>query len=491
MTMDFGLLARALAPEAALVVGALVVLSLDMTILRRASAQTRNDVAAAGGAFAVAVALALLCGVGALGEVFGGVLVLDDLAVMTRAALLALSLMVFGIVSGGAVNRNPAEYVALILLGTVGLILMPAAQQLLLAFVALELASLSLYVLVGMDKARPESAEAALKYYLVGGMSAAFLLFGFSLLYGATGSLHFDPIAEALSSAGLSPLMAIALVMVIVALGFKVAAVPFHLWAPDAYQGAPAPSAALVASGSKLAAIILFYRLLWPAMYPLSGSVDAFGDLRAGWLPVVLAVAVAAMALGNVVALAQRNVRRLLAYSAIAHAGVLLLALAVAGPLGAGGLFYYALTYGLAVLGAFGVIAALERHGACQTLDDLAGLSRRSPFLAWCLFVFVLSLAGIPPLAGFFAKFNIFVLALRLGGLGGPLGWAALLAIALSVVGLYYYLIILKYAFVVPAAGPSEPARVRPGAGMVAALALAVVGTVLLGLMPSLVLGAF
>ncbi|MGH8018627.1 MAG: NADH-quinone oxidoreductase subunit N, partial [Opitutaceae bacterium] len=300
-----------------------------------------------------------------------------------------------------------------------------------------------------------------------------------------------DRISEALASGDLSPLMAVAVVMVIVALGFKVAAAPFHLWAPDAYQGAPAPSAVLVASGSKLAAVVLFYRLLWPGMYPLSGSASDFADVRAGWQPVVLVVAVVAMALGNIAALAQRNVRRLLAYSAIAHAGVLLLALAVAGPLGAAGLYYYALTYGLAVLGAFGVIAVLERHGTCQTLDDLAGLSRRSPFLAWCLFVFVLSLAGIPPLAGFFAKFNVFVLALRLGGLGGPLGWTALLAIALSVVGLYYYLIILKYAFVVSAAGSSEPERVRPGVGAAVALVLAAVGSVLLGVMPSLVFDAF
>ncbi|MGH8020711.1 MAG: proton-conducting transporter membrane subunit [Opitutaceae bacterium] len=224
MTADFASLVRALAPEAALVAGAIVVLGLDMTILRRASLSARNDFAAAGGGVAIAAALLLLYGAGAMGEVFGRVIVLDDLAVFARGALLVFTLLTLGFLSGGAVNRNPAENVELILLGIAGMILMPAAQQLLLVFVALELSSLTLYVLVGMDKTRAESAEAALKYFLVGGMSAAFLLFGFSLLYGATGSIHIDRISEALASGDLSPLMAVAVVMVIVALGFKVTA---------------------------------------------------------------------------------------------------------------------------------------------------------------------------------------------------------------------------------------------------------------------------
>jgi NADH-quinone oxidoreductase subunit N len=488
VTWSYAELARALLPEAALVVGVLAVLGIDLVWLRERSTARRLRIAVGVAAVAVVAALVAAAREGGLGPVVGGALTLDALAVAARVGVLGLALLTLGVATAAPAPRHPAEYVAIVLFATAGLTLMSAAQQLLIAFLALELASLSLYVLAGFDKEGPESAEAALKYFLFGGMSSAFLLFGFSLIYGLTGSIELPEIAAALGRQGFSPLLAVALVMVLVAFGFKVAAAPFHLWAPDAYQGAPTASAALIASGSKLAGFVLFARLLWPALGTAAGASAALPGGR-GWFPAVALMAGASLLLGNLVALVQRNVRRLLAYSAIAHAGALLLGVLALGGSGPAPLFYYAATYALAALGAFGVIAGVERGGGCARIEDLAGLVHRSPFLAACLAVFILSLAGIPPLAGFFGKLGVFVAAFRLAGLGGPAGWLGVLAIVLSAVALYYYLLVLKQALVAaPAPGVSPIAVPRPAA---LALAGAAGLVVLLGVFPSLLLGRF
>jgi NADH-quinone oxidoreductase subunit N len=414
------------------------------------------------------------------------VLVLDPLTSATRLGVLILAALTLILTMDARRLRHPAEYVSVILFATVGFSLMAAAQQLLLAFLALELASLSLYVLAGFDKSRPASAEAALKYFLFGGISAAFLLFGLSLIYGLTGSIELREISHQLQVQPPSTLLVVALVMVLVAFGFKAAAAPFHLWAPDVYEGAPSTSTALIASASKLAGFVLFSRLLWSGLAPAAGSANS-AQHTSGWLTVLVVLSAASLLLGNLGALAQSNVRRLLAYSAIAHAGALLLGVIAAGTSGPGPVLYYAATYGLATVGAFGVISALENAGPCQKLDDLAGLYRRSPLLAACLFVFILSLAGIPPLAGFFGKFLVFGAAFKLAGVSGPAGWLGLLAIAMSAVGLYYYLLILKQALVAKPASPSVPlVEVSPATAF--ALVASASLLVLLGVFPSLVL---
>jgi NADH-quinone oxidoreductase subunit N len=451
MNSDYAGLFRALLPEAHLVVGALLVLTIDMIWAKHRPAN-RHHVSLLLGLVALITAGCAALG-GVSGLVYGGMFRLDQLAIATRAGVIVLAALALALLPDSRRLKHPAEFTAILLFATTGFTLMAAANNLLIAFLALELASLSLYVLAGFDKTSPESAEAGLKYFLFGGMAAAFLLFGFSLLYGLTGSLQLNQIAQQLALQGQTPLLIVALVMVLVAFGFKAAAAPFHLWAPDVYQGAPAPAAALIASASKLAGLG------------------------------------ASLLLGNIGALAQSNVRRLLAYSAIAHAGALLLGVLATGRIGVGPLFYYAATYGLATVGAFGVIAALESAGPVQRLTDLAGLHKRSPFLAGCLAIFVLSLAGIPPLAGFFGKFAVFASVLRLGGLAGPAGWLTLLAIALSAVALYYYLLILKQALVAAPAEEAAPVRVP----LPAALALlAATGLIVaLGLWPSAVLGLF
>ena len=486
MTADYAGLFHALRPEMHLVVGALLVLGFDLAWARHRPAN-RHHVALALGLIALLTAGYSAATLGLSGRVFGSAFFYDPLANLTRTGVIGLAALALALLPHSAKLRHPAEFTAILLFATTGFTLMAAANNLLVAFLALELASLSLYALAGFDKTSPASAEAALKYFLFGGMSAAFLLFGFSLLYGLTGSINLNYIATHLAQAQ-SPLLIVALVMILAAFGFKAAAAPFHLWAPDVYQGAPAPAAALIASASKLAGLVLFTRLLWPGLGDAAGTV-AHLPVTVSWAPVVALIAGASLLLGNIGALAQSNVRRLLAYSAIAHAGALLLGVLAAGRVGPGPLFYYAATYGLATVGAFGVIAALESSGRVQSLTDLAGLYKRSPLLAGCLAVFVLSLAGIPPLAGFFGKFAVFASVLKVGGLAGPSGWLVVLAIALSAVALYYYLLILKQALVASPAKDTAPVRAPLPARLSLLVAAALI--VLLGAWPSLVLGLF
>jgi NADH-quinone oxidoreductase subunit N len=483
MNPDFAGLFRALLPETCLTLGAMLVLGVDLAAGRGRPHAARLSAACALGAFALLAALVAAFSARASGPVFDGVLMLDSLAFVARLGVLVLALLTVALSAQVVRLPNPAEYVAVLLFATAGFTVMAAAQQLLLAFLALEFASLSLYVLAGFDKSRPESAEAALKYFLFGGVSAAFLLFGFSLLYGLTGSIELPAIARQLGAHPPSTLLVIALVMILVAFGFKAAAAPFHLWAPDVYQGAPASSAALIASASKLAGFTLFVRLLWGGLGSAPGHMTV-----PSWLPVVAILVVVSLLLGNLAALAQSNLRRLLAYSAIAHAGALLLGVMVAGRSGPGPLVYYATTYGLATVGAFGVIAVLERSGPAQNLPDLAGLHRRSPLLAGCLAVQILSLAGIPPLAGFFGKFLVFARALQAGGLASATGWLALLAIAMSAVALYYYLLILKQALI---AKPAANHRLAVPPAAAAALLVSSLLLLALGVYPSAVLRLF
>jgi NADH-quinone oxidoreductase subunit N len=399
-------------------------------------------------------------------------------------------------------------------MAALGGLLVAAAQDLLVIFIGLELLSLGLYILTAFAKSSGKSAEAAMKYYLFGGMSAAFLLFGFSYFYGLSGSTNLLRIQEAIAESGPSPLFYMAWILVVAGLGFKVAAVPFHLWAPDTYEGAPAPAAAFIASVSKVASFALLLTLsmnwLMPSIYGSSAKSAFEVFLRQYYqtwpqlATILLVVAAASMIVGNLAALAQVSVRRLLAYSAIAHAGYMLLGVATqraysgqgspfefflstTGPAfrSANAVLFYVLTYGLTTIGAFGVVAVVERATGSDRLDSFLGLHKRNPLLAAVLLVFFLSLAGIPPLVGFWAKFNLF--AAVLGVSAGPVPFALVaLAVALSVVSLYYYLQVLKRAYVMPAIDET-PIKAHPATLTVLVLIAAAV--VVLGCFPALLQG--
>jgi NADH-quinone oxidoreductase subunit N len=316
-------------------------------------------------------------------------------------------------------------------------------------------------------------------------MSAAFLLFGFSLLYGLSNSTSLLQIAAAIHGPSLNPLLVIAIVTTAIGLGFKVAAAPFHFWAPDVYQGAPAPSAAFIASGSKVASFFIFFQIMAIGFAGAEGTA-ALPHFVRGWVPVLALIAALSMLLGNLVAIRQSSLRRLLAYSAVAHAGYMLLGIVTHTQQSLAALLYYVITYALATLGAFAVIAVVEEQRGSDQLSQFDGLSRQAPVLSFCLAIFILSLAGIPPLAGFFGKFYLFVtvLAATPGSMG--LLWLVVLAIAMSAVSLYYYLRVLKRVYVAPLSDDAGKIH-SPILSQVLALLLAG-AVVLLGCAPHLLL---
>jgi NADH-quinone oxidoreductase subunit N len=442
-------LLRLTLPEITVALAGLLLLTLDITALRQATLKTRFGVGALIASMGCLVSIHMLMSAAAEARLADGMFVVTPVTRVVQMALVALAILTVLLSTSVRITNNVGEYLALILFATVAMMFLVATENLLLIFVALEFLSLSLYVLTGFDKRSRQSAEAALKYFLFGGMSAGFLLFGMSLLYGVSGSIELPQIAAAVSGPTLDPLLLVAIVMVAIGFGFKVAAAPFHLWAPDAYQGAPTVSAGFIASSSKVASFFVFGQVVTVGLATAAGH-GAYGAYTPGWVPALCVIATLSMVVGNLAAIAQTSVRRLLAYSAVGHAGYMLLGLIAHTPMGTTALIYYVITYALASLGAFGVLGALEAEGV-DKIPDLAGLSRRAPGLSLCMLIFLLSLAGIPPLAGFFGKFYIFAAVVDAEPHVGLL-WLVLLAVAMSAVSLYYYLRVLKQIYVVEGA---------------------------------------
>ncbi len=438
-------------PEMALVLTALVVLGADLVGLREAAPRHRFLAGALISTLGAGVAMVLLLLQTGEANWMNGIFVSDSLIRITQVSLLVLGMFTFLISSQSDFTRHPPEYFCLLLLALTGLLFMVCTENFLVIFVSLELASMCLYVLAAFNKGDPRSTEAGLKYFLFGGLSTAFTLFGISLMYGISGHLDLRQISAALQAARPDPLMVPAMVMLLVGFGFKVAFVPFHLWAPETYQGAPAPSAAMIASGSKLASFFVLAKVLLMGL-SAGGGLD-FPNLNSGWVPVIALAAAASMILGNLAALAQTSVRRLLAFSAIAHGGYVLLGILAQNGLGVGAMLYYLLVYGLTIIGAFAVIARVERATGSDDFHAFAGLRHRSPLLSFCMAVFLLSLAGIPPLAGFFGKFYLFAAALNTGTGRLEWLWLVILALLTSAVSLYYYLRVLKQIYARPTGG--------------------------------------
>jgi NADH-quinone oxidoreductase subunit N len=503
--MNYADLFRVTLPETALDIAALLVLVVDLGFLRKAAVQTRVMAAVLLGVIGCGAALAVM-----QLQVFSGLaypnsadlmLTSGGYTAIAQVGILALTVLTLVLLIGSNFTQHVGEYVAVVLMAATGGLLISAAQDLLVIFVGLELLSLGLYILTAFAKKSGKSAEAAMKYYLFGGMSAAFLLFGFSYLYGLSGSTNLHRMLLGLygpHAIEVSPLLYVALVMIAAGLGFKVAAVPFHLWAPDTYEGAPAPAAAFIASVSKVASFALLIGISTAAWHVFDGmqgrvsisvgfhtqQVPVYRDFRVAWSQVLIVLAVASMVLGNFAALAQTSVRRLLAYSAIAHAGYILLGLAFFSysSQSAQAILYYILTYGLTTIGAFGAVAVVERAGGSDRMDAFLGLAKRNGLLAAVMMVLFLSLAGIPPLVGFWAKFNLFAAVLRVYPTGIGIGLVAL-AVAMSAVSLYYYLQVLKRVFVMPAA---DATPIKANQITISVLALIALAVVVLGCLPEL-----
>ena len=491
--MNYLQLLQLAAPETIVTITMLAVLGCDLTLLRERSVATRFRFGGLISIFGCVLAAIGLwsrmqvnhdAAVPYHSDLFNGFLVAGPVTDFVKIALLVLTIFTILISTSGKFTDHVGEYLSLILLGTVGLMFLVSAEDLLMIFISLEFASLSLYILTAFNKHNEKSSEAALKYFLFGGTAAAFLLFGFSLLYGISGSTNLSEIARSLSGRGLDPLLVVAIVTTVIGFGFKVAAVPFHLWAPDTYEGAPTPSAAFIGAGSKVASFYILAKIFAIGFIGSTGSAVWHGYVS-GWMPVVAIVAALSMVLGNLTAIVQFSVKRMLAYSAIAHAGYMLLGVLAGTPSSLSAMMFYVITYAATVIGAFGVVTVVEAATGGDALANFNGLSRRAPGLSLCLLVFLLSLGGIPPLAGFIGKFFLFSAVV---GVGENLGllWLVILAIAMSAVSFYYYLRVLKAAYVQDAA-EDAPAIQVPFLTLFALVLLAAL-VVVLGCAPGLLM---
>jgi NADH-quinone oxidoreductase subunit N len=416
-------------PELILVVGAMVLLMIGAS---------RGDRTTAG-LSGLAVMLLVVAGVliatmgGDKIVAFGGSFVVDRFAKFLKLLVLVGSIgaILLSVEFRRDVDRRRFEYPILILLATAGMLLLISAGDLIALYLGFETMSLALYVLAAIDRDSARATEAGLKYFVLGALSSGMLLYGASLIYGFAGTVSFPGIATAAEAGGLG--LIFGLVFLFAGLCFKVSAVPFHMWTPDVYQGAPTPVTAFFAAAPKVAAIAIFMRV----------SITAFPAISTQWQQIIVFVSIASMVLGSFAAIGQRNIKRLMAYSSIGHMGFALVGLAAGTSEGIQGVLIYMAIYVTMTLGTFACIIAMRRKGkAVEDLTDLAGLARTKPVTAFFFAMLMFSMAGVPPLAGFFAKFYVFLAAIQAG-----LFTLAVLGVISSVVGAYYYLLIVKIMY--------------------------------------------
>ena len=510
-----------IAPAGVLAAWGLVVLIVDLVLARKRSVDERRRTIGALSMVGVGLALVAAAGLLALGrcavehfdtvsnlvgpslaEYFGrpgGTILLGTTAanfqtdVFNVLYVILLGLVVW-ISTSYTFTDNWGEYFALLMWATVGMMLLSASEELVMMFLALETMTICLYLLTAMEKSRRRSAEAGLKYFVYGSVSSALFLYGLSLVYGLTGTTQFDAIRQALidsdpGDGGIAGNLAAAsaLLLMLVGFGFKVSAVPFHQWAPDVYEGAPAPVTAWVSTGSKIASFVVLLKVFLHAAQPWSHPSNQL--MGPGWLALVVVISAVTMTYGNLAALAQKNFKRMLAYSSIAHAGYMLVGVAAVsvstrGVEAAGSVLYYLVVYAFANIGAFAVAAWVVRDRDGDQIEDLNGMGRQAPFVALCLVLLMLSLIGIPPFAGFFGKLYLFLEALNQGESTERLTLMGLVALGLlnSVISAFYYVRVLKAMYFREPSG----ARLRPPRAAIAApVVLSAVVVTVFGVAPT------
>jgi len=407
---------------------------------------------------------------------FGGMLLLDRFGLFF-CALLSFILAMTVLLSGGYLRREESqhsEYYALLCFSVTGAMLMVAAGDLLILFIGIELLSIPLYILAGFQRRKPDSTEAALKYFLLGAFATGFLLYGMALVYGATGKLGLNDIASHLIANGITteePILLIGLIFLVVAFGFKVSVVPFHMWTPDVYQGAPTSITAFMAAAPKAAGLAIVLRVFTTA-FPMEQEFVA---------ATLTVLAVLTMTVGNVLALAQDNIKRMLAYSSIAHVGYLLVAVVAGNELGMRSILFYSIVYALMNIGAFGLVIMLGRKGESDLdMASYAGAGFRFPLIGLAMTILMFSLAGIPPTGGFFGKFYIFSAAVKAGYI--PL---AIIGVLNSALSLYFYLRVVVYTYMrEPDSQDTVADTLTVSPGLLAAVVIACLGTLYLGLQP-------
>ncbi|MGB5831955.1 MAG: NADH-quinone oxidoreductase subunit NuoN [Thiohalocapsa sp.] len=386
----------------------------------------------------------LLFALGAVGLVggdqtttaFGGVFIRDPMGDLLKGAVLVVTLLAFVYSSTYLRDRKlwVGEYYVLMLFALLGIMIMISANGFLTMYLGLELLALCLYALVAFDRDSEMGSEAAMKYFVLGALGSGMLLYGISMLYGATGGLSFDAVAEVVDAEGMqNKILVFGLVFVIIGIAFKFGAVPFHMWVPDVYQGAPTPVVLFLSSAPKIAAFGMAARIL----------IDALGGLQGDWGEILVIMSVLSMGIGNLVAIAQTNIKRMLAYSTISHVGFIFLGLLAGTPEGYAAAMFYAVVYALMAAGAFGVLVMISHKGfEAENLNDLKGLGDRDPWLAAMMVLVMFSMAGVPPMVGFMAKLLVLQAIVDIG-----LIWLALVAVAFSIIGAFYYLRVVKLIY--------------------------------------------
>ena len=456
-------------PEIVLSIFGMVIMVLDPLMDEEHSQKTLGAIGLGG---VVAALLSTFLMARAPGLAFWNMIRVDGFSIFFHVLVIAIGIvLILTSYEYMAVQRIRAgEYYGLVLFGLVGMCLMSSAVELVLIFIALEISSISTYILAGFRRQAATSSESSLKYFLLGSFATAFFLYGVALMFGATGSTNIHEISSALASGNVSLLAYVAVALMFVGLGFKVAVAPFHIWTPDVYEGAPAPIVGFMSTAPKAAAFAVMLRVLFEANAP--------GRFWLIWISAALS-----MTLGNIAALVQDNVKRLLAYSSIAHAGYVLVAFAAEPSLGAPAVMFYTASYAAMNVGAFAVVShfsnANERY---VTLEDYAGLGRRSPLLAGALSVFLISLIGIPITGGFFAKFYVFSAALQSG-----LVILTIVGVINSAIGAYYYLRLIVVMYMREPREEVPLLPITPAFG--AAIAIALAATIYLGVIPDRILG--
>ncbi len=456
-----------LAPELGLVLGAFLVVILDLLL---PAGRSRRPLA-------YLALFTVIVGAGFASQQFGdnrtiffGMLFVDTFGAVFKLLILGSTALV--LLSSGVyaerLRRWEGEYYAILLLGTVGLMVLASSGEFITLFLALELSSLANAFLVCWSKNNLKSTEAALKYFLIGVLSSAILLYGIALLYGLTGQTSLTGVA-ALLRATPSPAVMLAVAMIVAGVGFKISAVPFQMWTPDVYEGAPTTISAYLSVASKAAGFAVLLRV-----FDLT-----FGDVEAVWTAVFAGLAVLTMTLGNLLAMAQTNIKRMLAYSSIAQAGYALVGVVAATQQGTAAVIFFLLAYAFTQLGAFLAVVSDVQFAPEDTIDGFSGLHFRAPALAVTLAISLLSLAGLPPFAGFFSKLYVFWAAINRGPAdGGPLYWLVIIAVVNSAVSLYYYARIIRQMYLV---APSDDKPIAIPAAHAIALLICVIGMVALG----------
>jgi NADH-quinone oxidoreductase subunit N len=451
-------------PELVLTCGALVVLVADVLLPKRSWALAWVTLAALG-----ATIVSLIPFVNTHVEVANGLIAVDGFALFFKIVFLIAAVMtvLMSVRYLEVEGASPGEYYFLILCSTLGMMIMAGGIDLITSFIGLETMAVSFYILAGFIKPNQKSNEAAVKYFLLGAFSLGILLYGMSLLYGLSGTTNLRVMARFFVGQERDPLLVLAVILVVVGMGFKVAAVPFHMWAPDVYEGAPTPVTAFLSVGSKAAAFAMLLRIFR----------EGVPSMDADWRLLFEVLSIVTMTVGNVAALTQSNIKRLLAYSSIAHAGYLMMGIVAGTYRGVSAMLIYLVVYSFMQLGAFTVIVLLHRKDIVgEDLKDFSGLHFRSPFAAFAMLIFMLSLGGIPPTAGFMGKFWLFGAAIESGYV-----WLAVIGVLNSALSLYYYVRIVVFMYVKKETTGSEPVT---SPALALTLGAAVLATILLGIYP-------